>query len=126
MKALNIIATAYRGTLEEQDDTIVWLSHAMKGAGAEIDVLLRGAAVNYAVKDQHVAPLRFGGRSQAHAPDIAGEIEKLVEKGVTVYIMADDLAQRGMKKARLVAGVEHISAKALPKLFSRYDQIWHW
>ena len=96
MKTLSIIETAYRATLEEQDDTIVWITHAMVGAGGDLNVLLRGNAVNYAVKSQAVAPLSFGGRTQAHAPDLAGDVAALKGKGVSVFVVQDDLDARGI------------------------------
>lgn len=48
MKALQIVEAAYRATIEELDDTIVWLTHAMNDAGGNLDLLLRADAVNYA------------------------------------------------------------------------------
>lgn len=125
-KILNIIESAYRGTLEEQDDTIVWITHALKGAGADIDVLLRGNAVSYAVKEQKGPVLRFGARQQKHGPDIVGEVKKLVEKGVKVRYVAEDARDRGLESGLLLDGVEPVAAEELPKLLDGYDRLWHW
>jgi hypothetical protein len=126
MKALNIIEAAYRGTLEEQDDTIVWITHAMKGAGAELDVLLRGNAVNYAVAGQHVPGLVFGERVQRHGPHLADDVAGLIGKGVTVHIVQEDLDDRGVQAGELIDGLTPVARGDLPGLFEGYDHIWHW
>ncbi len=126
MKVLQIIEAAYRGTLEEQDDTIVWITHAMKGAGADLNVLLRGNAVNYAVKGQRVDGLKFGDREQKHGPDIAGDVAGLIGKGIEVYIVGDDLDERGIGQGDLIDGLKSISRSDVPGLFDAHDMIWNW
>ncbi len=126
MKALNIIETAYRATLEEQDDTVVWLTHAMTGAGADLDVLLRGNAVNYAVKGQDASGLSFGARTHKNSAHLADDVAGLIGKGVEVYIVADDLADRGLGDGDLIDGLKRVSRADIPGLLGAYDQVWHW
>lgn len=126
MKALNVIESAYRGTLEEQDDTIVWLTHNMKGAGADLGVLLRGNAVNYAVKAQNVEPLKFGDRQQKNAPRIANDVATLPGKGVPVFVVREDLEARGIGQDELVDGLEILSRSDEPALYEGFDQVWYW
>ncbi len=121
-----MIETAYRATLEEQDDTIVWITHALKGAGADIHVLLRGNAVNYAVKGQDASGLKFGEKSQTQPPKLDEDLSKLIPKGVKVFLVQDDLNERGIEASELIAGVESVARGGLAKLFSGYDQVWHW
>ena len=125
-KVLSIVTTAYRGTLEEQDDTIIWLSHALKGAGADLDVLLRGNAVNYAVRGQDASGLAFGERRQTEPPRLDEDVAKLAAKGVTIFIVDDDLRERGIGHADLVAGVQPVARTEIAGLFGRYDQVWSW
>ena len=126
MKVLNVISSAYRATLEEQDDTIVWLTHAIKGAGADVDVLLRGPAVNYLIEGQEAAPLSFGARTQKHGPDVHGQVAALLGKGVRVFALEDDLKRRGLERASRLRDATVIPRARLAQLLAEYAQVWHW
>ncbi len=123
---LNIIESAYRATMEEQDDTVVWITHAMKGAGADVSVLLRGNAVNYAITGQKPPELRFGDWQQTHAAHIDEDIVSLIGKGVAVYAVEGDLVARGIAQTGLLAGVKTVDREGVLDLFENHDRIWHW
>jgi sulfur relay (sulfurtransferase) DsrF/TusC family protein len=98
----------------------------MKGAGADLDVLLRGNAVNYAVAAQDATGLSFGDWQQSQPPDLAGDITALAAKDVNVFVVQDDLDARGLRDTALVEGIETLSRARLPALLNDYDQIWNW
>ena len=125
-KILHIVQSAYRATVEEQDDTVIWFTHAMKGGGADLTVVLRGNAVNYAVKGQDASGLRFGDRPQTQPPRVDEDVAKLVGKGVDVYLIKDDAAERGLEGAELVAGIKPLARGELAKLLDQFDYVFHW
>jgi intracellular sulfur oxidation DsrE/DsrF family protein len=125
-KILQVIESAYRATIEEQDDTVVWFTHAIKGGGAEVTVLLRGGAVNYGARGQDASGLAFGDKKQTRPPDLAGDLERLIAKGVDVYVVHEDVAARGLASGDLVEGLKPIERSGLPALCGRHDLIWHW
>ena len=125
-KFLAIVETAFRGTLEEQDDPIIWLSHALKGAGTNLNLLLRGNAVNYGVRGQDASGLRFGKRAQTKPPQIDRDVDALIRKGADVYYVADDATARGIASTELLEGLKPVGKNDLASLLGGYDQVWHW
>lgn len=124
-KILSIVETAYRATIEEQDDTILWLNHAMKNAGGDISILLKGNAVSYALKGQGASGLSFGGK-EFYAPKLDQDLEKMVAKGIPVFLVDEDLRERGLSEAEMISGVQKVSKDSVPKMLDQYDQVWHW
>jgi hypothetical protein len=125
-KILQVVETAYRATLEEQDDTVVWLTHAMKGAGGDFSLLLRGNAVNYVVRGQDASGLAFGERRQTQSPRLDEDVAKLAGKGVPVYYVAEDARDRGLPSESLLGDAKPVSRAEIPRLFESHDMVWHW
>jgi sulfur transfer complex TusBCD TusB component (DsrH family) len=126
-KTLNIVESAYRAVMEEQDDTILWLLAAMQSAGAEHTVVLRGNAVNYAVAGQGAPGLTVGEWKQTQAPRIDHDVIDLIEnRNIPVFVIEEDMVARGIERGELVPGVQLLSAKMLPGRMAEYDLVSHW
>ena len=126
-KTLHIIESAYRAVMEEQDDTIVWLVAAMQSAGAAHTVVLRANAVNYAVVGQGAPALVVGNWKQTQPPRMDRDVVDLIDnRKIPVYVLGEDLHDRGIKPEELVAGVKILPGSALPDLFEAHEIVSLW
>jgi len=126
-KSLNIVESPYRAVIEEQDDTILWLLAAMQGAGGEHTMVLRGNAVNYAIAGQGAPGLTVGEWKQTQAPRMDRDVADLIEnRKIPVYVVEEDLAERGIASDELVSGIKLVSRRGLPRLFAEYEIVSHW
>lgn len=125
-KILSIVERAYHGTIEEQDDTILWLTHMVKNAGADISILLRGNAVNYGVMGQDASGLKFGNVSLDVPPTLDRDVVNLIDGGIPTYIVREDLEDRGIGQEELAKGLQIIGRNEVAGLYDSHDSIWHW
>ena len=98
-KILSIAERAYHGTIEEQDDTILWMTHILKIGGADISLLLRGNAVNYTVRGQDASGLSFGGEKMEVGPKIDRDLAEIIKAGIPTYAVREDMEGQGHRPA---------------------------
>jgi sulfur relay (sulfurtransferase) DsrF/TusC family protein len=55
--------------------------------------------------------------------DVADLIEN---RKMPVYVVEEDLTERGIANDELVPGVKLVSRRALPVLFAEYEIVSHW
>lgn len=125
-RILSIVETAYRGTLEEQDDAALWFMHAIRNAGSPVSIVLRGNAVNYAVRGQDAAGVSIGSVVITRPPRLDADLIGMKEKGISVFVVREDAEARGIPRERMRPELEMISVRRLPELMASHDQVWHW
>jgi sulfur relay (sulfurtransferase) DsrF/TusC family protein len=125
-KYLSVIDGAYRASLEEQDDAGLWFTGAVVNSGLECDVILTGNAVNYAITTHSNSAMTMGGGVIPHPMNPMVDIERMKEKGVSLFMVKEDAEERGIRPDELMGGVEAISRDKLTHLIEQYDGIWHW
>ena len=125
-KILNIVSQGFRAIYEEQDDTILWLVHAMKNAGSDVSILLQGSAVTYLDSAQECPKLAFGACNQSNPPNIIHDLEAMIAKGISFYYAADDARARGVPAERMVNGVKPVKNTEIPGLFDKFDLVHQW
>jgi sulfur relay protein TusB/DsrH len=54
------------------------------------------------------------------------DLATLQAKGAKVYVVREDLDERGIDRERCVAEAQPIAARELVDLMEQHDQIWHW
>jgi len=120
---LSIVETAYRATVEEQDDTGVWFTRAIQGAGAEVTLLLRGDGVSYAQNGHDARGLSFGTRAVRVAPELDHDIEAMLARGSRVLVVNEDLAARGIPDGTLLSGLERVNRGQVAGILAQHDRI---
>jgi len=124
---LCICDQGYRASVEEQDDTVIWMAHMLQREDdTTVTLVLRGSAVNYASQAQRSVGVRFGDWTQAHPANFPRDLTRFQEDGGRVFALAPDLARYGLADTDLVEGVTEVEAGGVTGLVAEHDFVSFW
>ena len=105
MRTLAVVERGYRGAVDKQFFTPLYLAVELHRQLGGLDLLLRGDAVTCAVTAPPPPPLRLGGTELTTLADPRRELATLQDLGVGVWVEEPDLAAHGIAADRLLPGV---------------------
>ncbi len=76
--------------------------------------------------NQECPTLDIGETRISHPARPNEDIARMQEKGVNVYVVRDDIEERGIDEKNCVAGIQLIRTRDLGNLMEEHDQVWHW
>ena len=82
--------------------------------------------MNYALTGQDASGLAFGDWKQTNPPRIEDDLARMIEKGIAVFAVSDDLAERGLADATMVKGVRRVPRAEIARQMAGYDRVWRW
>jgi hypothetical protein len=124
---LCICDQGYRASVEEQDDTVIWLTHMLqKEENFQTALLLRGSAVNYANKAQKSVGVTFGSWVQQNPADFPRDIARYRAEGGRVQAVRADHNARGLSDADLIEGIQVIDKRQIAGLVSEFENVSFW
>jgi sulfur relay (sulfurtransferase) DsrF/TusC family protein len=125
-RSLAIVERAHRGLVEEQYGHILWLSRIIRKMRAEHGLLLRGNASLAALRGQRSVSIDYGHLTLDTVSNPWKTVECLVEDGVAVYVVNEDLERLRLTAKPLIQGVVSLDRLQVVELFKSYDCIWYW
>lgn len=125
-KVISVINSAYRASLEEQDDAGLWFSAAVQNAGANVDVLLTGNAVNYGLTTHAKDAVQIGGGVIPFPMDPCANIAKMRGNGSACFYVKEDAEERGLSASDLDGDIKAMSRAEVADFLENYSDIWHW
>jgi hypothetical protein len=123
---LCICDQGYRASIEEQDDTVVWMAHMLQRSETKTTLLLRGSAVNYANKAQKSVGVEFGPWKQKHPADFPRDLQRYRDDGGVVCVVEEDMVARGLGAGDLVDGVTVVAQAKIAGLVAEHDNVSFW
>lgn len=112
---LAVVEQTHRGATETQFADVFYVARELHRQLGRVDVVLRGAAVDAAVRRTAPVPETAG----VPAPDPAASVTALLEDGIRVYAATADLARQGLADSPLLAGVREGEPE-----WDRYERVW--
>jgi sulfur relay (sulfurtransferase) DsrF/TusC family protein len=124
-KILSVLTHTEYGNLEDSDIGL-FASAFAPVAGSQMTILLSQDAVNYGVRGQEGTGIKIAGTPVQPGFLIETDVQSVQQANIPVYAFQEDLEERGLGPAELIAGIQLLRRSEYGKFVDQFDTIWNW